>query len=60
MKINNERFTIRFCRVMQNLGITTVKQAEKFLGKCTPTMKLMDTSASWLQKELKDFLTSKP
>ena len=39
--INNERFSIRFCYVMQYYGIKTVGQASQFLNRLpTPTTKL--------------------
>lgn len=52
-RINNERFTIRFCHTMDALGIRTVGQAYRFLYTCTlPNLKIGNTRVTYLRREL--------
>jgi len=57
LKINNERFSVRFCFIMKGLGITTVGSAGKFLNKCNPCLKIQDTRVHHLLKEYKLFIS---
>ncbi len=55
-RINNTRFTIRFVHCMDNLGITTVGQANTFLNKCSPHCKIQGVRAIFLKRELDAYL----
>ena len=61
MKITNERFTIRFCKVADNYGFKTVGKFEQFLRNLkSPSMKVWVgdntwTRATYLLKEIETF-----
>ena len=55
-RINNNRFSVRFCYVMTALGIKTVGQAERFLAQVDPNCKIQDVRMYRLQKEMKEYL----
>lgn len=56
LKINNERFSIRFVTIMNKLGIGTVGKAHKFLTGCDAHLKFDGVSAKILLRELKEFM----
>lgn len=59
LRINNKRFSVRFCLAMENLGLTTVGQADSFLNKALPNTKIgVGTShvrVAILKRELESF-----
>ena len=55
-RINNTRFSVRFCFVMKALGITTVGQAQKFFDKTNDNLSIHHIRVCTLRKELREFL----
>ena len=59
-RINNTRFSIRFCRVAEDFGLITVGQMKVFLLKAKPNVRVGCGSSmirlSKLRKELSGYL----
>lgn len=58
-RINNERFSIRFCSIAEAHGFKSIGKFEDFLSQCNPSVKLYNhmsyERATRLVKELNHF-----